>query len=284
MSWQPRYPTKFQNAAGTAEFVFPLAEYSFEIEGGLYVPESPLTGAHGGLDLLGAGTAPKQSNMLRLGFTVYEDEPKTVDATVDEMLQKIHSYGRGKLWTSGLNSAGAVELRWTWARAVAMPRLSWQGGDVVSKRALCGFRCEPFWYGENLLEITDHIVDEPQSFAIVSDPDTLVIDNPGNAPIYNAVITLGGTYTNPTITNSNGYRLSTTRDGASADQRVRFDAGRPAVEYSSDAGVTWEGDYTNFVRRTGQIHLMVLDPGENTFTVTGCSSGTLTIDAYAAYH
>lgn len=283
--YQPRIPFKFTNADGTGTFTFPLAEYSFELEGGLYVPESPLTGAHGGLDLLGVGVAPKQSQMLRLSFTAFEDEPKTVDATIDEMLSKLHSYGRGKLWTSGLNSAGAVELRWTWARAVSMPRLSWQAGDVVSKQAICGFRCEPFWYGDTLLEITDHIVDEPQNFAIASDPDTLIIDNLGNARIYNAIITLGGTYTDPTITNvTNGYRLSTTRDGSSADHLVRFDAGRPAVEYSSDAGVTYAGDYANFVRATGQIHLMVLEPGENQIDVTGCSSGTITIEAYPAYY
>ena len=396
--YQPRIPVKFTNADGTGTFTFPLAEYSFELEGGLYVPESPLTGAHGGLDLLGVGLAPKQSQMLRLSFTAFEDEPKTVDATIDEMLSKLHSYGRGKLWTSGLDSAGAVELRWTWARSVAMPRLSWQAGDVVSKQAICGFRCEPFWYAESPIQdlavaaqgtltvavqptATDTFTVGATTYTFVAsgankagevnvgadlaaakvnivaaingtdgwnnanvlataaafsgntcvvtaatagvagdsivftetftsgsnvmdgsgtlggtragsaassvDPSlgSFAIVNAGNAPIYNAIITLAGTYTNPVIRNTtNGYQLETARDGTSADHKVRFDAGRPGVEYSADAGVTWAGDYANFVRQTGQVHLMVLDPGTNNFTVTGAASGTLTVTAYAAYH
>lgn len=282
--YQPRIPTKFQNAAGTAEFVFPLAEYSFELEAGLYVPESPLTGAHGGLDLLGMGTAPKHSQMLRLSFTAFEDEPKTVDATIDEMLSKLHSYGRGKLWTSGLDASGNVELRWTWARAVAMPRLSWEAGDVVSKAALCGFRCEPFWYGA-ALEITEHDLNEPDQFTVVTDPDTFTVSNPGTARVYNAVIELAGTFTDPTITNlTNGYRLRTLRDGTLAAHRVRFDAGRPAVEYSADGGILWAGDYGNFVRQAGQVQLMVLEPGDNQFEIAGAAGAVLTIAATAAYH
>ena len=277
VAFQPRIPTKFQNAAGSAEFVFPLAEYSFEFEQGLLVPSGPQTGAHGSFDMLRDGEAPKGDSIIRLSFTAYDDTPQAVEVTVDEMLSKLHSYGRGKLWTKGLDSVGTEQLRWTRGRAMAMPQLSWQGGMVVSKRATVGFRCEPFWYGETALA--------GSPFTIASNPDTFSITNSGNAPIYNAVIILGGTYTNPVLRNTtNGYQVETATDGSSASHLVRFDAGRAAVEKSTNGGTSYTNDYANYVRASGQVHLMKLDVGQNDFEIEGCSSGTLAIDAYPAWH
>ena len=396
--FQPRIPLKFMNEAGTGTFTFPLAEYSFEFEQPLYAPSAAQSGAHGEMDMLRDGIAPKGPGLVRLGFTVFEDHPKTVEVTIDEMLQKIFSYGRGKLYTQGLDSSGAEQLRWTRARAMAMPSLRWAGGDVLSKAASIGFRTDPFWYGETAIAAlsvaaqgtltvavqptaTDtftigatvytfvasgandageinvgaslaaaqvNIVaaingtdgwNNPNALATAADfaanacvvtavtagvaSDSIVfteaftsgsnvmdgagtlggtragtasatfdpslgsfsITNSGNAPIYNAIITLAGTYTNPVIRNStNGYQVESATDGSSAAHLLRFDAGRPAVEKSTNTGTSWANDYANFVRQAGQVHLMVLDPGVNNFLVTGCSSGTLELTAYPAYH
>lgn len=275
--YQPRIPIKFSNIAGSAEFVFPLAEYSYEFDQPLYVPSEPQVGAHGEFDMLRDGSAAKGAMLVRLGFTVFEEHPKDVETTIDEMQAKLWSYGRGKLWTSGLDSAGAVELRWARGRVMQMPSLRWSGGQVLSKAATLGFRCDPFWYSEDpLLE---------SALTVESDPDVFEVTNPGNAPVYNAILTLSGTYTNPVIrNNTNGYQVASTTDGSSADHLLRFDAGRPAIEKSTNNGSTWANDYANYVRQSGQVHLMVLDPGVNEIEVTGCSSGSLTIAGNGAFH
>jgi hypothetical protein len=274
--FQPRIPIEFKNAALSATFTFPLAEYAFELEQELYVPSGAQSGAHGEFDMLRDGVAVKAPIDLRLSYAVYEATPGAVETKVDEMLAELWSFGRGWLYTSGLNASEAVELRRTRARARSMPAMRWEGGDIFRKRANVGFRCDPFWYGVTALP------DSP--FTINSDPDTLSITNSGNAPIFNAILTLAGTYTNPVIRNTtNGYQVASATDGSHANHKLRFDAGRSAVEKSTD-GTTFTNDYTNYVRQTGQVHLMKLEVGQNDFTVTGCSSGTLAIDAYPAYH
>lgn len=278
VAFRPRIPTHFSNAADSAEFDFPLADYSFEYEQAMYTPDAPQSGAHGSFDLLRDGVAAKGPGLLRLSFTVYETTPGTVETTVDEMMQKLYSYGRGKLWTVGPDSATANDVeRWTYARAMQMPSLRWQGGDILSKGASIAFRTDPFWYGTTALS--------GSPFTLNSDPDTFTITNGGNAPIYNAVLTLSGTYTNPVIRNTtNGYQLESATDGSSANHLLQFDAGIPRVRKSTNNGSTWSDDYANYVRQSGQVHLMVLDVGDNVFSVTGCSSGALAIAAYPAYH
>ncbi len=275
MSFQPRIPIKFSKADDSETFVFPTAGYSFEAEGSLRAPEAMLTGGHGGLDLLGAGTPVKDSGLLRLAFEVIEDTPTLVEVTVDDMLDKLFRYGRGKLYTEGLES-GAETLRWTRARMIAMPRINWSAGEQLLKRAVVAFRHDPFWY--------DDVALYASPVAISTNPQTVVVTNTGNARIYGSVLTAAGTFSGLTITNTtNGYRLKTDRTGASAADLVRFDAAKPAVDFSSDTGGTWSGDYANFLRRSGQVQLMVFEPGANSLSVAGLS-GTLTIDAYPAFH
>ncbi len=275
MSFQPRIPIKFSKLDDSETFVFPTAAYSFEAEGGLRAPEAALTGGHGGLDLLGAGTPVKESGILRLSFEVLEDTPTAVEVTVDDMLDKLFRYGRGKLYTEGLES-DVETLRWTRGRAISMPRINWSAGEQLKKRAVVGFRHDPFWYDDVALYASPITID--------SDPKVITVTNTGNARIYNAVLTVAGTFSALTITNTtNGYRLKTNRTGASAADLVRFDAAKPAVDYSDDTGSTWTGDYAKFLRRSGQVHLNVIEPGVNSLTVAGLS-GTLTIDAFPAFH
>jgi hypothetical protein len=98
------------------------------------------------MDMLGDGAAPLGPMLVRVSFTAYDADPETVDATIDEMLLKIHSYGRGWLYTKGAES-GVEVIRKTRARAVNMPTQRWQAGDVVNKSASVTFRCDPYWYG-----------------------------------------------------------------------------------------------------------------------------------------
>lgn len=145
--FQPRIPISFKNAAESATFTFPLAEYAFEIDQSLGTPDAMVTGAHGSLDMLGDGTAPKGPGIVRVSFTAYDQDPEAVDTTIDEMLTKLWGYGRGWLYSKGSESDVEV-YRKTRARIVDMPRLSWKGGDIVNKSASVIFRTDPFWYGE----------------------------------------------------------------------------------------------------------------------------------------
>lgn len=114
---------------------------------------------------------------------------------------------------------------------------------------------------------------------------TVVINNPGNAPVYDAVLILKGTFTDPAITNTtNGYVLSSTRDGAATSDWLKFDAGRHTVEFSSNSGVVYANDFANFVRAATQVGLMKLEPGNNSFTFTGMTSATLAWSFSGAWH
>lgn len=384
--WQPRILTKFAKLDDSQELVFPLAEYAFELDQDLYVPSAPMAGAHGEIDLVGDDAATKGPIMARFSCVAYETVPKTVEVTIDAMMDKVHRYGRGKLWSLGLASNGEEELRWTRARATAMPHISWQQGMVLSKQASIGFRCDPFWYGEDTIGVqaqgtltvavqptvgdtftigsktftfvaevdanangevgiganlagakvnivaainggdgfnTSHVLVTAAAFSgnncvvtainggeagndiafsetftsgsnvmdgsgflggttaggSVYDPASpFSITNPGNAPIFDVTITIDGSYTDPVIRNTtNGYRLQSSGTGT----KIRYDAGRPAVETWD--GSEWVNDYANFQRNVGQVHLMRLEPGSNSFTVSG-ATGDLIISAYPAWH
>ena len=280
--YQPRIPVSFKNEAGTETIDFGRAEYSFEFETGLYTPEALLSGGHGSLDLLGDSAAVKQPAMLRLAYTALEDAPETVDASIDAILEKCFRFGRGQIVTEGRTGAGGTVTRWARARATAMPRLSWEAGMIFTKAVVLGFRCEPFWKADTALDIDST---GTQEITLSANPQTFNITNDGTAPVYDPVIELRGTYTNPVIWNlTTDQRLAIVATGTSASTRVRFDAGRPAVETSVNGGATWTAAYASFQRNPGQVALMRLDPGVNQFRVHGASGATFKLTAYAAYH
>ena len=281
-TYQPRIPVSFKNEAGSEAVDFGRAEYSFELEAGLHTPEASLSGGHGSLDLLADSVAVKQPTMLRLAYTALEDAPETVDASIDAILEKCFRFGRGQIVTEGRTSGGGTVTRWARARATAMPRLSWEAGMIFTKAVVLGFRCEPFWKASAVLDIDG---EAGQEIVLNANPDTFSITNDGTAPVYDAIIELRGTYANPVIWNlTTGQRLAIVATGTSASTRVRFDAGRPAVEVSVDGGTTWTPAYASFQRNSGQVHLMRLDPGVNQFRVHGANGATFKLTAYAAYH
>lgn len=386
--FQPRLPYRFTNTAGSSEFVFPLADYTMEAEQGLRTPSAILTGAQGEVDLLGDGVAPRNAGKVRIGVTVYEEDPEDVDSVISEMMDKLARFGRGKLWSKGTVSGSEV-LYWTRARLVdSMPPLRWTTGDVLSKSAAFIFRTDPFWYPSTELSAaagaatgTLTVVDQPtagdtltvgatvytfvasgdfnaageipiggdvattrasivaaingtdgqnsanasasaaafsgttclvtallsgdrgnavafsETFTSASNvtngsgflggstagsgspyaPGSFVVNNPGNAPIYDAIITVDGTYSAPEIENTTtGHRLVSTGSGT----KIRFDAGGPKVERWN--GSSWVNDYANFAPESNQIQLMVLEPGDNNFTTSGVT-GLVHVDGYAAY-
>lgn len=265
--------TTFESADGNTVLAFPRAEYEYESEQGLYVPESVLTGGEYTYDMLGIGLARKQGGQERLRFVVYEDTPSEVDTEIDDILAKLINVGRGKLWT--IDSAD--DLRWAWARPVAMPSLRWAAGDILRKTASLNFRRESDWFGEDIIEVETEIV--------AANPSPVVVNNPGNARVYNAVITIKGDFAATTIFNlTNAYQLNSTRAGTDPNHWLRYDAGRRRVEFSGNGGSSWAGDYNLFVRTPPLIQLMVLEPGDNEIEHAGIEDGFLTVSFFPAFH
>ncbi len=182
--------------------------------------------------------------------------------------------GRGKLWTLGRDGS----RRWCWARAGQMPRLELRAGRAFVVPAVVSFARYSDWFGEDL---------ESGSASIAAASTAVTITNAGDAPVRDAVLTLAGTFTNPTITNTTtGESVATTRDGASASDVLRIDAGRYAVERSANGGVSYSDDYDLVTLGTTQVALVTLQPGDNEFTVAsgGTPSATFAWSFYPAYH
>lgn len=266
-----RRVTKVEYATG--QFLeLPLYEAEQETDQGVNDAWAPMTGAHYEYDLLGSGPGTKANAIERLSFLLVGDDGADLNGKVDELRRRLFAGGSLKVWTAGDEYDEHGEPfeteRWAQARIQSMPQIRVRRTD---RRAV------PVTV--ILTRSTDWASEDPISPDPIILPGGFTITNPGTAPIYDAVFTLEGSYTNPVINNTTtGHRLQQAR---SSSQALRWDAGRPAVERNTGS---WVNDYGAFVRQLGQVHLMRIDPGVNSFSVSGVSAGTLQIDAYAKYH
>lgn len=241
-----------------------------------------VAGANYEYDLLNRSPNPKQNAQVRLSF-LFVGEPHAINVDMDHLKARLVEGSQLKLWSRGdvlvPGDPDTIEDddRWMVARIRAIPM------DTVDTDSIGTKRVSVFLTGASDWRGTESIVDDPVS--ITTDPQLIEVTNPGTARIYDAVFRLSGTFDNPLIVNeTNNHRMESTREGSSSDHVLRFNAGRPAVEWSTDGGDTWINDYGNFVRRKGQVQLMILEPGQNDITVNGVSSGTLNIEALPAWH
>lgn len=218
----------------------------------------------------------KQNRVESIRFVAaFGDAGATLDTEIDNIRSKLYRAGKGKLWTI----SAAADRRWCHARLGAVPGFRLEASSKFALPVALPFTAYSDWYNE--LQNTD------AAFTMNEATETFSISNAGNARVYNAVFTLTGVFVNPRIENTtSGYVMQSTRDGTDAtNSKLRFDAGSRRVEFSSDAGVTYSGDYSNFVRQVGQVHLMVLDPGTNNFSVSfgAVPTATLLIRFYPAW-
>lgn len=252
----------------------PTAGLEVESEQEVYSSIATLTGASYVVDLMGSDPAPKRPGAERLAFRLVEPTPEDANGAVDVIRERLYHGGRVRIWTDG-DDVAARRLRWAWGRVQSMPRVSVETWEDRSATITVGFARLSDWYGEDELF--------PDPVDIVASPVDVTVNNPGTARIYNAVITITGDVDHPRVENTaNGYIAGSARVGAG--EWLRFDAGRPAVMRSTDAGGTWVLDWGYWYRPVGQVQLMVLEPGDNTLRVTGVSDGTLRVAAYPAWH
>lgn len=279
MGYQPRLLEKFENVGGTVSQLMPDAEYEWQSRQALRNPYATISGASYGYRYGGATPAPKALAYETVSCSILAtpgQDPDDVDTTYDDLKSKLWSIGQGKIYT--LDSLGV--RRWAYASLVAMPQMQWRAGMIWEISLVIDFVRESDWYSTTLTT---------SSATLGSDP---TIANAGNAPVYNAILTIGGTYTDPVLTNTSllipntalNYKLATLRDGTNANHQVKFDAGANTVQYTATGGAPYADDYSNYVRQAGQVHLMVLQPGDNVFSRSGVSaSSTLYWQFYPAY-
>lgn len=268
----PRYLSRIENADSTVSITLPRYRAEYEQEQPLVHNLAALTGADYSYDQMGLSASVKGNGIERVRF-LEVGQPEEIDAAIDD-LKALSRYGRLKIFTTGEDDHQGGTERWAWARMQMMPSLSL---GVTNRQhapvSLAFERLSNFFAAERY--DTDFNL---------SGSDTITVENFGTAPVYDAEFLLSGTFSNPVIFNTTTvYRMESTRDGAGASDILRFMSPR-FVDFSSDSGVNWAGDYANYVRTRGQIQLMKLDAGINQLTITGASSAILTVRFWPAFH
>lgn len=268
----PRYAHKFTNAAGTIELTFPTNRLEFEESYPLRSTSQIMAGSSYAYRLLGNSAPYKAVADIRIRFLVVDTTETGIDTAIDALKQKSLGVGFGKLWSIGADAS----LRWCWAEVKEGPSIIVTAGRNLIVPSGLSFARFTDWADDTLTE---------EGEAINADPDTITISNAGNAKVFDAIITIRGTFTNPSIVNTtNGYHFSSTRDGSAAAHWLKIDCGKGTVQFSTDSGVTYADDKALFSRGTDQVNFMVLEVGDNTWEIDGCNGATIDVDFYPKYH
>lgn len=270
----PRYLEKFVNDDLSLTYTFPLNMYECEVTQGLRSPLMAVSGASYPYRMRGSNPSLKDAGKARVRFLVAQSTSALVDTETDSIRAKLYRMGRGKLYSLGADGT----RRWAYAELAEMPSVT------IGPKSLL---VVPVSLGFNILGDAFGTTQYSQEFTLDSDPELFTITNAGDAEVYDAIMTIRGTYTNPELTNtSTGYSWSSTRDGTSADHRLKVDAGRFSVEYSSDGGSVYADDVTLFTRGANQVQYMRLNPGDNEMSYAdgGTPNAVIAVSFYPAYH
>lgn len=274
----PAVPTSFQNSAATIIHTFSDVEYEFEEEQEVRAPVFAAAGANGAFDGLRSGLAPVELKRIRMRAVNQATSPATLDTAVDAMRAAFRRIGRGKLWMTMADGS----LRWTWARAQVVPFRRFQIPDFHTQEYRVEWLADPDWYDDTVTTVIE---------AVTADAETWVVANPGNIDARLMTIRLRSSsaagFTNPIITNqTTGDVLATLRDAASANDEVRYDTERGAVEYSTNDGGAYADDFAQYVLPTIQVPVSFrLAPGANTLRYNGGGTPNLSVETafYAPY-
>lgn len=278
-----RYLSRFENAAGTVSVVFPTHRYEWEQSQPLLASTAQLTGASYGFDQLGGAPAVKGNGVERVRFLDVGEADELDDD--NDRFKAMMSWGRGKAWTTG-----AAGNRWAWARLAEMPSLSFTVDNLRHEPVLLLFERFSDWYEADAIGAAGE-------FSISTDPQTIVVTNPGNAPVRNAIITIKGPTAggNPKITNNSAFLPGTTTpyvlefdNDLPTDAWYRIDCGRNTAEVTFDAGLTWDpvgpDVGASLVRADGQVALMVFEAGVNSLVCDDCDGGEVIVELSGAWH
>lgn len=263
-----RRPLKFESADATISYSWPRYSLEYDSSQPLLASNIPLTGAHYEYDQLEGAPSIKGVGTHTIRFLMV-GAPSALEAELDEMKSKLYMIGRGKFFLQ--DSDGA--LRWFWARMTAMPDIRLGVTNRETVPVIISWKQMSDVYGEDP-------IGEAGEFAISSDPQTIVVTNPGNSPVRNMIVTVKDPTAQFKLTNTTtGYAIEHANWGA----WFRFDTGLNTVETSTDSGATWEDDSEFFIRQDGQVGMMVLAPGANSIDVDNVNGGDVIFEFYGAY-
>lgn len=212
------------------------------------------------------------------------DTRQALEDEIDAMRSRLLLGAEGTIWM--LNDDGT--RRWARAQIEALPEMTlgyrpWQRVAVEAR-----FARFTDWQGETLQHHVATITASGQTFGVT---------NPGNIPQPFVVVRLrantstgfGGSPALTIHNMTNGYKIQTNRDAASANSEVRIDTEEPVIEYSNTDGAPYADDFANLVIQPAPYRYpplaLQVEPATNTFEII--SGGTVRLDAevdlYGAY-
>ena len=270
---------KFEDRTGALSYTFPMQMYEWESQQPLLLPSSPVVGASYSYDHYNYSVAPKGDAQETVRFVNLRSSPSVLETDLDTLRAVMYRAGRGKLFT--IDSTGA--RRWCWARVSDMPNFAFTPGIFRHLPVAIVFKRMSDWYSVTQTSVT--------SALITLSGTTFIVTNAGNAVVRNAVVSLlsknATGFTNPVLLNqTNGYQVSSTRDGTSINDILKIDAGAASITYSSNNGATYADDYALATIGASQVGLMNLEPGDNQFKYTDGATPNLQVkvEFYPAFH
>lgn len=270
---------KFEDRTGALSYTFPLQMYQWESQQGLALPSSAVVGASYSYDHYNYSVAPKMDALETVRFVNLRSSASALETDLDSLRAVMYRAGRGKLFT--IDSAG--NRRWCWARVSDMPAFTFSPGQFRHLPVAISFKRMSDWYDTTQTSVT--------SALITVSGTTFTVTNSGNAVVKNAIISLlsknATGFTNPVLLNqTNGYQVSSTRDGTSINDILKIDAGAASIQYSSNNGATYADDYALATIGAAQVGLMNLEPGSNQFKYTDGATPNLQVkvEFYPAFH
>jgi hypothetical protein len=253
-----RYFSRFEKADGSQTVVWPTHRYEYDQKQPLLQADMPLVGESYSFDQV-ASRAPLKSNALETVRFLDVGDVDSVEADIDNF-KRIIDWGIGKIVTTG--STGE---RWAWGRPVEMMSVQFTVDNVRHFPFAIGFIRSSDFYAAARDQLTD----------ITTNPQVVIATNNGNAQAKDIIVIVKGPATHPIITNNSAlipgtstpYKLESTTALAAGTDWLRFNARTNKVEKSTNSGVTWVDDSANYVIQSGQLRLMVFEPGANSLSV-----------------
>lgn len=269
-------PKKFVGAQGTYEW--PRYRLEYDATQPLVLALVDLPGADFAYDQLEDSPAVRGTGSHTIRYLLI-GEPDELRLAVDTLRSVCYYNARGWLH---LADEDGTERR-CYARLSAMPDVKLTPRDRQTAPQILTFTQLSDFYELTAIDEHDGAVQ-----VVGSDPDTLLVNNPGNARIHNAKITIKGPFAGLRLQNNSldvpnsspavPWAFESDSVGAGAVDWLEVDAGANTVRISHDSGATWADASADVVLQDGQVGLMALAAGVNDFTVEGANGATIVFE------
>lgn len=278
-----RRPIKFTSMDGSIAYTFPRERLDYDATQPLDLSSVQLTGASYDYDLMGDQPALRRNGAHTLRFILL-GTPEAVETAVDTMRVALYNGARG--WFYVEDSQGFQ--RRAVARITEMPQVHLGTRDRASAPVVVTFAQYSDFYDTSNIDEHDGAIQ-----LLASDPDTIFVNNPGNALVYNAKFTIKGAYDGVTIENvslpvpgttAQHYIVEVDVTGVDSTDWLEIDCGARTIRVSTDSGATWTNvDVADIITQEGQVSMMVMKAGVNELLIGGCNACQFETEFAGAY-